>query len=193
MPFLSVNAERVAPFYDTRWFEDFDLIVGSDFDYNRYMKDTSRYHDFIAYYDSLRSRFTLAYEAVPKGQQPGPALWLFKPRPAGAALFDKRLFDRLAGVPESAWVSRFLKNLALLLMEKEKYGKTEQIAEVILGAEPTNIQVLRMLADALERLGRREEIFTRLDALITLHPTDTELKALREMLLLREGRENVAK
>lgn len=32
IPFLSVNAERLAAFYDPRWYEDFDLVIGSDFE-----------------------------------------------------------------------------------------------------------------------------------------------------------------
>jgi hypothetical protein len=187
MPFLSVNAERVAPFYDTRWFEDFDLVVGSDFDYNRYMKDTSRYRDFIAYYDSLRTRYTLAYEAVPKDQQPGPALWLFRPPATAAETFDPKLFARLASMPESAWASRFMENLALILIEKGKYAKTEQVSEQILAAERTNIGALRMLADARERLGKMANMLSDLDALIAQFPTDGELTALKSTLLAREG------
>jgi hypothetical protein len=192
MPFLSVNAERMAPFYDARWFEDFDIVVGSDFDYNRYIKDTSRYHDFIAYYDSLRSRYSLVYEAAPRDQQPGPAMWLFKPQPAGEARFDTKLFDRLTSMPESAWVSRFLKNLALILIEREKYEKTEQVAEEVLAVETTNIEVLRMLSDAREKLGKRETMFAYLDTLIASHPMDAELPALKGNLLLRAGREKDA-
>jgi hypothetical protein len=188
MPFLSVNAERVAPFYDTRWFEDFDLVVGSDFDYNRYIKDTSRYRDFIAYYDSLRSRYTLAYEAEPKDQQPGPALWLFRPKTSGASTFDPKLFDRLASMPESVWVSRFLENLALILIERGKYAKTEQVAEKIVAMERTNIGALRMLADARERLGKMEEMLSDLDALIVQYPADGELTELKSALLARTGK-----
>jgi len=188
MPFLSVNAERVAPFYDTRWFEDFDLVVGSDFDYDRYMKDSSRYHDFIAYYDSLRTRYTLAYEAVPKDQQPGPALWLFRPPATAAETFDPKLFARLASMPESAWASRFMENLALILIEKGKYAKTEQVTEQILEVERTNIGALRMLADSRERLGKMAKMLSDLDALIAQYPTDGELTALKSTLLAREGK-----
>jgi len=185
MPFLSVNAERVAPFYDARWFDDFDLVVGSDFDFNRYIKDTSRYRDFIAYYDSLRSRYTLAYEAAPKDQQPGPVLWLFRPPPTVPARFEPKLFTRLAGMPESAWVSRFLKNLALILIERRKFEKTEQVSMEILTVERTNIEALRMLADARERLGRMPKMLSDLDTLIAQHPANRELAELKAKLLMR--------
>jgi len=190
MPFLSVDAGRVAPFYDTRWFEDFDLVVGSDFDFNRYIKDTTQYHDFIAYYDALRTRYTLAFEAVPKDGQTGPALWLFRPPPTSDARFDAGLFAGLASMPERAWASRFLKNLALILIERGKYEKTEQVAVEILTSETIDIETLRMLADARQSLGRMPEMFADLDTLIARYPANSELTSLKATLLLRANGAN---
>src|SRR5262249_42799030 len=36
IPFIPVKTERVSPFYDTRWYEDLDLVVASDYDEARY-------------------------------------------------------------------------------------------------------------------------------------------------------------
>lgn len=192
MPFLSVNPERVAPFYDTRWFDDFDLIIASDYDYGRYLKDTSRYHDFISYYSSLRSRFVLAYEVKPIDQQPGPTFWLYRPSGSTSATFTPELLQRLTNMPESIWVSRFLKNLGILSMAKQKFEKTEQISREILSVEPLNFEVLRMLLDALEILGRNEDGLARLDTLVRIHPAEGKLLAWKGNILLKLEREEEA-
>jgi 4-amino-4-deoxy-L-arabinose transferase-like glycosyltransferase/tetratricopeptide (TPR) repeat protein len=186
IPFLGVNIERMAQFYDTRWYEDFDIVIGSDFDYDRYLKDPQRYRHFLTYYDSLKSRFDLLYEVAPKGSQPGPGIRFYQPRQAlEQAKFDEVLFRQLNSVPESIWVNRFLHNLAFMLIGKSKFGKAEQVFKEILSIETSDMNAQRSLVAVLVDQGKNDEALEQARKSLQSAPDDPMLVGLQGRVYAR--------
>ena len=170
----------MAQFYDTRWYEDFDIVIGSDFDYDRYLKDPQRYRHFLAYYDSLRSRFDLLYDVAPQSNQPGPGIRLYQPRQALAqAKFDETLFQSLNSVPESIWVNRFLHNLAIMLIGKSKFGKAEQVFREILSVETSDMNAQQSLVAVLIDQGKNAEALEQARKSLQSAPDDPMLVGLQ--------------
>jgi 4-amino-4-deoxy-L-arabinose transferase-like glycosyltransferase len=189
IPFLTVNTERVASFYDTRWYEDLDLVIGSDFDYNRYLQDPQRYQEFLQYYDSLHTRWTLAYEVKPVENQPGPTLWLFTPPDSlQHGLFATEVFQRFNNAPESSRVSNFLKTLELILVTKGKLEKAAQLGKEIVSVETNNPDAHKTLAQTLYHLGKFEEALMETQIYLRLKPDDAEIFSLEGNMLLALNR-----
>ncbi|HTK81509.1 MAG TPA: glycosyltransferase family 39 protein [Bacteroidota bacterium] len=189
IPYLAVNIERMSQFYDTRWYEDLDVVVGSDFDYQRYRKDPARYKHFLTYYDSLRARFNVIYEANPAGLQPGPGVWLYQPRPEiQRDRFDKDLFEQLTAVPESVWVNRFLHNLAYMLISKSKFGKAEQIFREILSVEPNDMNARRSLVGVLLDQDKTGPALQEAQSALQSSPEDAVCLGLEGKIYAKVGR-----
>lgn len=194
LPFLPSAAEEMAPFYDPRWFEDFDLVIGSDFDYSRYLQDTVRYRTFINYYASLRRTWNLDFEVKPVEHQTGPTLWLFSPTDSlrHHLRFDTTLFQVLYGSSESLRVSGFLKQLSNVVVTKGKYEKAIQVNREILSVEPNNIFARRALAGILYDLGREEESLNEIQSTLHLDPNQADMWAIQGTLLLHLHRDREA-
>ena len=190
IPFLSVNSERAAPFYDTRWYEDFDLVIGSGYDYQRYVQEPKRYREFIAYYDSLRRRMDLVFEIQPRERQPGSDIWLYKPSRAFISeRFDSTLFQHLHDVPERAWTTRFLKNIGFMLIKKKKFGKAEQVIREELQYNADDLDGHRLLSEALFYREQYAEALSHVDNALRQSPREPELVGLRGAILLHLQRE----
>ena len=186
IPFLPVSPERVAFFYDTRWYEDCDVVIGSDFDYSRYVLDPSRYRNFLEYYATLRGTWTLLHEIRPVEFQPGPSIWLFHyPDSLQRNRFDERVFERLSSAPESSRVSGFLKQLASVVARKGKLQKAEQLAREIVSVENTNPDAHRLLAGVLFELGKDSEALGESELSLAIKPDQAEILGLRGSILLR--------
>jgi len=189
IPFLTVNADRVAPFYDTRWYEDFDCVVGTDYDYNRYANDPKLYHDFLAYYDSLRLAWSLLFDVHPDEHMSGPTIWLYAPPKRNQRpLFDASLLKKLEVAPESSRVSAFLRDLSIALLLKGKPEKAIQIMREILSVEVTNLEVRKSLIDGLFSLGRDEEALQEIDQWVSLQPNNPQLLGFRGNVLIKLNR-----
>ncbi len=186
IPFLAVNTERVAAFYDTRWFEDFDMVVGTSYDYDRYAIDPIRYKEFLSYYATLQREWKLAAEFVPTGGQPGPAIWLFQPYPVSKTKsFPPALLDRLKTAPESTRVSYFVTNLAKAVFQKGNVVKTEQLLREIISVEVHNIAARRLLFDLLVNQGRFIDALEVVRDYLAVDPNHATMLWLQGNLLLR--------
>src|SRR5258708_30048210 len=62
IPFNAGLTEQTIPFYNAQWYEDFNLVITSDFDYGRYVQEPERFRDILRFYDTLRTRWTLVLE-----------------------------------------------------------------------------------------------------------------------------------
>ncbi len=165
--FNAVNSEEMAPFYDTRWYEDLDLLVASDFDYGRYLQDPKRYGGMLAFYDSLRASWKMSTEYSPGDAYTGPTIWLYTfPRSQSSRVFEPALFAPLdASSLENGRKVRFLGKLGLILMVKQKPQKSEQCFRKLLEIDPENAIAKNALAQlAVLSQGHEDSAFRGKDS-----------------------------
>ncbi len=192
IPFLGFESERVAPFYDTRWYQDVDLLIASDYDYARYASEPQRYSDFLPYYDTLRSKWTNLLSLEPSDDKTGPALWFYRcPDSLKSNFIDPSVFSRLEASPESTRISMFLKDLNTVCVQKGKPDKSEQILKEILSVEVENYPLRNMLAQVEINLGKYEPALTQLQHSLQTSPNQQQLFALagHALLMLHHDRE----
>lgn len=186
IPFLPIEPDRIACFYDTRWYEDLDLVVGSDFDYARYRDDPNRYKTFLDYYGTLRKDWKLIAEFTPSGNQPGPAIWLYRhPDPSTNGPFDENLLKQLDAAPESSRVSSFMRTLTTVLVRKNKLQRAEQLAQEVVEVEENAPDAHNVLAFIETNLNKGEEALAEVDRSLTLHPDQPDVIGLRGHILLQ--------
>ncbi|HUL42891.1 MAG TPA: glycosyltransferase family 39 protein [Bacteroidota bacterium] len=185
IPFLGFESERVVPFYDTRWYEDVDLLIASDYDYTRYASEPQRYADFLAYYDSLRTHWKLDLAMEPSQDRTGPAFWLYSyPDSLKQPRLDPSIFGRLEASPESTRISNFLKQLNEVYLKKGKLQKSEQVLLEILSVEVDNLPLMNMLAEIELNLGEYEQALKPLMRSAQLKPDQPEIFAMAGHALL---------
>jgi hypothetical protein len=188
IPFLPVNPERVAAFYDPGWYEDFDLVIASDYDYGRYLLDPARFAPMLKYYKTLQRSWSKIFEVSPSGSQTGPAVWLYRyPDSLRKARFDSTLFNALAGVPESSRVSNFLKNLTSLLQKKGRLAKVDQLMGELLAVEYRNVDMRRSHSAVLYDLGRYQEALSEVRICVRFDSTRADLFWLEGIIYRRLG------
>jgi tetratricopeptide (TPR) repeat protein len=193
IPFLAVECERVAPFYDTRWYKDVDVLITSSFDRDRYFKEPERYAGFLPFYDSLKTRWKLIYEVDPEENQNGPAFWLYRNDDSlQNKVFEQILFQRLYAYPESSRISLFLTELANIEFHKGKYEKSGQLLKEILSVEVNNYPLRNRLAQVLYNLGDYSGALNQLQLSIQLNPNQPDVLALAGSALIRINQGPVA-
>jgi tetratricopeptide (TPR) repeat protein len=179
IPFFPMVPERVEPFYDTRWFEDFDLVMGSDFDLGRFQQDPKRYAKFITFYETLKDKWTLAYEVKPDGDQPGPRIWLYRaPDSLRRSSFPAELFKPFYRTGDSSKCGAFLQIVSVIMMKKRQLEKAEQATRNLAFFEPDNFEPLRMLLTSFKESGQLERAIPIANTYLRLRPQNAELLCL---------------
>ena len=133
IPYTVIEFEKYAPFYDSRWYEDCDMVVGSSFDYGRYLQEPVKYRDFIHYfYDSLQAHWKIKFQIHPIDRQSGPEIVLYTPplESKNEEKFDTTLLDRLNLVYSQELLRIFTTEISSVLISKGKRAKYAQITEV---------------------------------------------------------------
>ncbi|MBA4312635.1 MAG: hypothetical protein C0417_08395 [Chlorobiaceae bacterium] len=187
IPFLAFESERVAAFYDTRWYEDLDILVTSSYDKDRYAQEPMKYKDILHFYDSLQLRWKLVYEVHSNENQTGPSFWIYRyPNTQSRTKFDNDLFQRFTASPESSRISNFLKELDEILIKKNKVEKAVQVTQEILSVEYQNIPLRNQLGELLLREGKYEEALKHLGISLQQDPKQPNVyilgsKALRNL------------
>jgi tetratricopeptide (TPR) repeat protein len=188
IPFIAVQSELAAPFYDTRWYADADLLIASSFDHDRFAMDPARYGEFLMYYNSLSTRWKKVFEAIPSKGQGGPSIWLFTPPDSlRRKEFEVSLFERLDGNPESTKISNFLKEINSLALDKKQFEKSEQILKMLLMNEGNNLPVRNQLARVLYEQGKYTAALVQLQQSVQIDKNQPEVFALAGNALLKSG------
>jgi 4-amino-4-deoxy-L-arabinose transferase-like glycosyltransferase len=158
IPFVATGSEATAPFYDVAWYEDFDLLIASDYDYGRYSREPDRFGELLEFYRDLRSGWSLLAEISPDSLHAGPALWFYTPqRGKRIDAFDPSLLERLATVSDSGLVADFARNLSGALFARGRPGKCSQLLDLGLRLYPDNPALVRSKAFVLYKEGRYAE------------------------------------
>lgn len=173
IPFTATRFEEYAPFYDARWYQEYDLAVGSSHDYARFMREPEKYGDFLRYYyDSLQTRWTLVLTVEPSAIQAGPQVWLYSPPSMQISPeFGQDLLDRLGSVRNATMVMYFLKNHVTILTAKGIRGKAQQLH--------------RFLVSYCYRRGLLEEARKESDSYLRSYPADRAMSSLRDSIVVR--------
>src|SRR5208283_5276569 len=123
IPFVPTGSENLSPFYDTRWYEDLDLLIASDYDYGRFAQEPKRYRTILNFYDTLHARWSLLHEIKVADNQQGYTFWFYKPPLSTPETFNSELFQNLSILAETTLVATFSENLAFALFYKGRFAK----------------------------------------------------------------------
>jgi 4-amino-4-deoxy-L-arabinose transferase-like glycosyltransferase len=179
IPFYPVLPEWVISYYDTRWYDDFDFVIGSDYDLGRFQQDTMRYASFIRFYRDLKNKWTLAYEVKPEGEQSGPTIWLYRPPDSvKRPYYTPDLFRTFFKRADSVKSREFLETLANVLISKRQMDKAEQAVKSLAVFGRYNVGSLSMLMKVLKEKGRLNEALDVADATLQVQPKNAELLGL---------------
>ena len=192
IPFVTMGAEWLAPFYNTQWYEDLDVLIASDYDHARFSQEPKRFRRILSYYDTLRSRWKLATEIRPSSEQNGPLIWIYQPPSLREkAVFDENLLQSLNIIGDTTIVSDFAERLAFVLFLKQKLEKSDQLMRVAVSLDPNNADKLREFAWTLFNRGKYEDALKWTERSLRIETT-AELLALRGSSLLRLKRPDEA-
>jgi hypothetical protein len=193
IPFYPQDPKRMMPYYDTRWYSDLDIVVGTDFDYTRFLQDTVRFRQCIDYYRTLNTKWTKVFEIQPEEDQSGPAVWIYRlPDSLRTTTFDEELFQKQAAANDPGTASLFLKQLLPILRQKREITKAEQVVRNIITMEPNDAEARKFHAIVLDNQGKPEEALKEINNCIALNPNQPDAYFLQGKALERLNMANDA-
>jgi len=177
IPYSSVTFEKWGGFYDARWYEDYDLVIGSSFDYSRYKNEPRKYGEFLQFfYDSLQSSWRLLFEVAPSDFQRGPQIWLYTPISSKRKeRFDQDLLNRVRSFSNTEVLEIFLQNHISILSYKGKHEKVRQLRA--------------LLISCYNARGLIQEALSEADRYVEDYPADAEILSLQQNLLAQAAGE----
>jgi len=193
IPFTPTGSEALAPFYDARWYEDFELLITSDYDYARFRAEPERFSEILAFYDTLNVSWRLLYEINPGSERTGPSFRFYRPPPGvKKEIFDQDLFLHLERISEKSVVANFAEHLAQTLFMKGRLLKSEQLIRTAALLEGENTRILKEFTWTLFNLEKFNEALALAESSLRLNPDQAEIVALKGSILLRLQRADEA-
>lgn len=188
IPYHPVLPHTVEPFYHFQFYQDLDLIIGSSFDYERYILDPQRYRKFINFYDSLKMNSTLLHTIAPDEYRNGPTFWFYRPRHDSLEdYFDTVLINELERVENKQSVVNFAGKLGVMLSLKDKLNKSEQMFRLALKNNTNHSEARKQLIKVLQRQEKQKEALEEITVYLNQAPMDAEMLASRGELYLGFG------
>ncbi len=189
IPFISVETEKVAPFYDARWYDDMDVLITTDYDGGRFQREPERFKEFLSYYQQLDEQWEVLYEIHPSDTAVGPSFKLYRcPEGLRRMSFEENLLSKLQANPESLHISKFLINLNSILFQKKKLEKCSQLLKEILTVEIENIGLRNQLASIYYDLGRYDDALKQLQLSLRFNQKQPGVFGLAGRALLQLGK-----
>ncbi len=188
IPFNAGGTEKTFGFYDTRWYEDCDLVVTSDYDYGRYLQDPVRFHDILKFYDTLQSKWSLVYSVAPGDSLNGPTFWLYRPPPSSRDTFELELVRNVGTTADSAETLRFFHTLSEICAVKGKFAKSEELLLILLNEDPQDYRSMKSLAYVEHNLHNDTNALQITQIYLEAHPEDAAQLAFQGDILLSLNR-----
>ncbi len=185
IPYHPVMPHALLPFYKVEWFNDLDVLICSSFDVERYRMEPEKYGEFIQFYENIKSKSVLVHEIKPEKYQNGPTVWFYRPPQDTSEYFDNSLLYGLGTLAETTLVTTFLDRLAFAFFSKGKLQKSEQLMQLAVTFDPTNVRLLKELTWTLFKLGKFEQVLSYARHSLTINPNQAEVIALEGGALLR--------
>ncbi|TAK67665.1 MAG: phospholipid carrier-dependent glycosyltransferase, partial [Bacteroidetes bacterium] len=190
--FTPTESEHLFMFYQSKWYEDFDILIASDYDYGRYREDPVRYKDNLQFYDSLRTEWSLIHEIKPFTAQHGPTFWFYAYKKERAETFSNELFRKLSALADTNELISFSEELARLLYFKGKLHKSAQLMRFAVAYDSLNTRLYRELIWTLFNLKNFEEVLAYTERTLQINPNQSEIIYIKGSSLLRLGIVNEA-
>ena len=185
IPFSATLTKQFSAFYNYEWYRDFDVVLGSTFDYGRYVKEPHKYSAYIAYYDALRTQSQLLFESAPNDLRNGPHIWVYAPmKNFRSEKFSDSLLQSLHTVGD-AQVITFAGKLAAILGTKNQIEKSEQLLATMVAIDPTNQEVRRGYIFVLYQEEKYEEALRAAQIFLRIYPQHPEMTGLLGNILLQ--------
>jgi tetratricopeptide (TPR) repeat protein len=160
LPLSALYPRSTEPFYDFRWYEDFDYAVISNEVYLRYLNDPGAYPVHVRFYRDLEANSTLVREFGDRSGT-GPTIKIYRIRkPPGRRKreeFPPDLLGRIMASPDSRANARLMCNLANVLSQKGEYARAMRLYQVALEVDPSLTKAWYNLGLTLVNEGRPAE------------------------------------
>ena len=153
IPMMVVDPEGVAPFYDLRWYENFDYILISSAIYQRYRDRADEFPEQIRFYQALEQNWDMAQRFI-SAENAGPTIAIYR-NPRNARLdapLPEDLYLRLATADGSIG-SYFLAQLAVNLGKAGFPSRAWDVAQRLARIEALVPQLHRRSGRAFHILG----------------------------------------
>ena len=165
------------------------MLITSDYDYGRYVKDPGRFHEILPFYDSVRLNWTLVYQITPAESLTGPTFWLYKyPHLPTTDAFDTAKIRAVFHESDSSEAVNFMGKLALVLSIKGKLLKSDQLFRRVFDADPANREAAKQLVTIENKLGKLEEALKSAETYLRLNPMDPEILNTKGRILIAVNR-----
>ncbi|MGD9401346.1 MAG: glycosyltransferase family 39 protein [bacterium] len=173
LPLSSLYPRSTAPFYDLRWYEDFDYVIISDEVYRRYMGEPAEFPGHVEFYRSLEARCELVMEFDDRSGS-GPHIEIFRmAKPAGAAadeVFPADLTHTMLTSPDRQANAKLLVNLGTAVSRMRNSVKAIRLFRLAVGVDPTLSKGWYNLALTMGNAGMFDECEDALRRAVEVDP-----------------------
>ncbi|HLF15370.1 MAG TPA: glycosyltransferase family 39 protein [Bacteroidota bacterium] len=189
LPFNPVQTERLSPFYDARWYSDFDLVVLSDYDYARYAREPERFTEILRFYEEVRNTGKVVSEIVPGENQNGPRIWMIAlPRQEESTEYPTDLIVKLSRVQHDETILSFLYNLSQVLYTENRLLRCRQVLRICFSIDTTKYEYINDLAWTCFKMGDYSGAIEAAGNALSMQPNRSEMISLKGSILLKLNR-----
>ena len=172
IPLDMTDPEHMAPFYDLRWYADFDYIIISSYVYNRYRRVDDKFEYPKRFYRTLESGHPLVKTFDP-GKGHGPTIKIYKQILKSDEIVETEM-DSLFAVLRSQKIDKltfgFLNNLTILLEKKELSARAKYIHERCMEMSPQEADGFYNLGVAYTKQNSFDQAVKRFKEAIQIDP-----------------------
>lgn len=173
LPLSSLYPKSTAPFYDLRWYDDFDYVIISDEVYRRYLGEPAEFPKHVEFYSNLEARGDLVME-FDDGTGSGPHIEIFRmDRPLGGTAgegFPSDLTHTILTSPDRQANAKLLVNLGTVVSGLRNNEKAARLFQLAVGIDPTLSKGWYNLGLALGNAGMLEECEDALHNAVEIDP-----------------------
>lgn len=187
LPFHPVMPEGTAPFYDTRWYEDFDFFIASSFDHERYALEPARFSRFIRFYSEVRKDWTVLHTFTPATNQNGPEISVYRPVGNTRRGIEEGIIQEVSSLAGEASLVEYLEKLAYGLLQKGSFQKSETALELALSFDGNNPRLLSELSEVQFKAGHFNRAMKTSGDLLAQDPSQADIIAFQGRIHERLG------
>lgn len=160
LPLSTIYPGETGPFYDLRWYRDFDYMITSSEVYRRYMRKPEDYPVHVRFYEELDESASLV-KRFDETTGSGPHLSIYRlGGQAGATPADgvpPELYQELIDSSDPEANAGLLCNLAIVLSRKGDYARAVEIYRLAIAVDSASTRAWHNLALTLGSMGRTRE------------------------------------
>jgi hypothetical protein len=176
-PFNASHIGKSAPFYDSGWYRDFDLVVVSSYEQDLCRGNTGVCENYSAFYKSLRTQSLLIDSVISTDYNNGPSFWIYRPSfDSSDTPFDPSLIAKL-DIADKREAANFMDDLGMFLTARGKFLKAEQALQYAVEHDSGLVIARQHLGMLQMNIGKYEEAAKNFRAYIQRNPSDALMQA----------------